>query len=343
MTPNEEPYYRHSQDTPMRPHSRAESAPDHPLPMPWRPTLAPRNQLIHSPTALSPTTSPPPQARSPLEEHPHHQKSKKPSFKEPLVSPLSLTKPFKRKGSLNPIRQKSASMGGKQHLSGSVDAQLHLRGLSHPPTPHGMSAAVHPAQALSRHHSVDPRGHVPIGWSGSNSFHGHSKGSGSAAASIQSLMRHGHQPQSPYTSVQDDMHALADGGSNTSVAIKQELFAMPVSGNSTPSPQGPSPQASVGPSHAHFKSGENLKVDPISGGEMPHKRHHPYTNHTHSHTHSNHHNRSISAKPLRPQSMYEGLPPELSTSAGHMTHIGPEHHNYFNGTHEHGLEVRNFS
>lgn len=359
MTPNEEPYYRHHQhqDVPMRPHSRAESAPDHPLPTPWRPTLAPRNQLIQSPTAISPSASPPPTARSPLEEY-HHKSSsssssssKKPNFKEPLVSPL--TKPFKKKGNLNPIRQKSASLGGKQHLSGSIDAHLHLRGISHPTSPHNMAAVVHPAaQGLSRHHSIGPGTQVQVGWASSNNFH-YPPSRASGSASIQSLMRNGHPP-SPYMSIQDDNNATADSGSTTSVAIKQELFAMSViSGGSTPSPQGTSPQASIGPSphtsNAHFRSsGDNLKVDPISGGEMSHKRHHPYTNHGHSghlnqHQHNHHHvhvaNRSISAKPMRPQSMYEGLPPELSSSVGHITGPAAEHHNHINHGHENGTEV----
>lgn len=338
MTPNEEPYHRHTQDSvsPIRPHSRAESAPDHPLPSPWRPTLAPRNQLIHSPTALSPTalspsSSPPPQARSPVPLEEHHHKSKKPSFKEPLVSPLSLIKPYKRKGSLNPIRQKSATVGGKHHLSGSIDAQLHLRGLSHPTSPHS-TAVVHPAQALSRHQSFGERS-VPVGWGGSNSFHHPPRSSGSAT--IQNFMRKGLPVSaSPYSSVQDDnTHALGETGSTTSVAIKPELFAMPNSNSDSPSPQrtspqGTSPQGSVGPSphvsKAHFMPGENLKVDPISGGEISHKRHHPYPKHGH------HDNRSMSAKPARPHSMYNGLPPELSTSVGHIGPAVEYHHNHEN-------------
>ena len=322
MTPNEEPYYRHAPDIPVRPHSRAESAPDHPLPAPWRPTLAARNQLIHSPAAVSPTavspnSSPPPQVRSPLPLEEHQGKTKKPNFKEPLVSPLSLTKPFKRKGSLNPIRQKSATMGGKQHLSGSIDAQLHMQGLSHPPSRQAMSA-VHPAQALSRRQSL---GQVPVGWASSNSFHqGHNRASGSA--SIMGIMqRERGPPLSPYASMQDDMHAMGESGSTTSMAIKPDLFIMPVSGS--PSPQGPSPQGSVGPSphvsNSQFRSergGENHKVDPISGGDLSHKRSHPYhTNHGHGHGHS----RSLSAKPLRPHSMYNGqLPPEMTNSVGYI-------------------------
>ena len=338
MTPNEEPYYRHAPEIPVRPHSRAESAPDHPLPVPWRPTLATRNQLVQSPTALSPTvlspnSSPPPQARSPLPLEEHHGKAKKPNFKEPLVSPLSLTKPFKRKGSLNPIRQKSATMGGKQHLSGSIDAQLHLRGLSHPPSPHTMSM-VHPAQALSRRQSL---GQVPVGWSSPNSFQHGQRASGSA--SIMGLMQNG-PPVSPYASIQADVYAMGESGSTTSVAIKPDLFIMPVSGS--PSPQGPSPQASVGPSphasNSQFRSssggGENYGVDPISGGDLAHKRPHPYhSNHGHGHGY----NRSMSAKPLRPHSLYDGqLPPEMTNSVGY---IGPEHHNHVNYGHEGGPQV----
>ena len=318
MTPNEEPYYRHAPEIPVRPHSRAESAPDHPLPAPWRPTLAAKNQLIHSPAAVSPTavspnsSPPPPQARSPLPLEEHHSKAKKPSFKEPLVSPLSLTKPFKRKGSLNPIRHKSATMGGKQHLSGSIDGQLHMRGLSHPASPQAMSA-VHPAQALSRRQSL---GQVPVGWASSNSFHQGHRPNGSA--SIMGLMqREKGSPLSPY----DDMRAMGESGSTTSMAIKPDLFTMPVSGS--PSPQGPSPQGSVGPSphasNSQFRSergGENYRVDPISGGDLSHKRPHPYhTNHGHGHGHS----RSLSAKPLRPHSMYDGqLPPEMTNSVGYI-------------------------
>ena len=338
MTPNEEPHYRHAPEIPIRPHSRAESAPDHPLPAPWRPTLAARNQLIHSPPAVSPNSSPPPQARSPLPLEEHHSKAKKPSFKEPLVSPLSLTKPFKRKGSLNPIRQKSATMGGKQHLSGSIDAQLHMRGLSHPPSPPQPQAlsVVHPAQALSRRQSL---GQVPVGWASSNSFHQGHRTSGSA--SIMGIMqREKGPPPSPYVSMQDDIHAMGESGSTTSVAIKPELFTMPGSGN--PSPQGPSPQGSVGPSphasNSQFRSGggENYKVDPVSGGELSHKRPHPYhTNHGHGHGY----NRSLSAKPMRPHSMYDGqLPPEMTNSVGY---IGPgmEHHNHTGYNHEGGPEV----
>ena len=351
MTPNEEPYYRHAPEIPVRPHSRAESAPDHPLPAPWRPTLAGRNQLTHppaagSPTAVSPNSSPTPQARSPLplEEHQGH-KAKKPNFKEPLVSPLSLTKPFKRKGSLNPIRQKSATMGGKQHLSGSID-QLHMRGLSHPPlNPQAMSV-VHPVNGHSRRQSL---GQVPVGWASSNSFHqggGGHRASGSA--SIMGLMKGGGPPLSPYASVQDDMH-MGESGSTTSVAIKQDLFTMPVSGS--PSPQGPSPQGSVGPSphasNSQFRSerggggggGENYKVDPISG-DLSHKRPHPYhPNHGHSHSHGHGHSRSLSAKPLRPHSMYDGqLPPEMTNSVGYIGQ-GMDHHNHANYNHDGGPEV----
>ena len=342
MTPNEEPYYRHAPEIPVRPHSRAESAPDHPLPTPWRPNIAARNQLIHSPApmAMSPNSSPPPQVRSPLPLEEHQGKAKKPSFKEPLVSPLSLTKPFKRKGSLNPIRQKSATMGGKQHLSGSID-QLHMRGLSHPPSPHTMSA-VHPANSQSRRQSF---GQVPVGWATSNSFQqGHRT---NASASIMGMMqREKSHPLSPYTSVQDDMHTLGESGSATSVAIKPDLFTMPVSGS--PSPQGSSPQESVGPSpqasNSQFRSerggggggGESYKVDPISGGDLSHKRPHPYhPNHGNGHGHS----RSLSAKPLRPHSMYDGqLPPEMTNSVGHIGQ-GMEHHSHANYNHDSGPEV----
>ena len=135
------------------------------------------------------------------------------------------------------------------------------------------------------------------------------------------------------------MYALGETGSATSVAIKQELFAMPTSSSNSPSPQGTSPQGtspqgSVGPSphvsKAHFMSGENLKVDPVSGGEISHKRHHPYPKHGH------HDNRSMSAKPARPHSMYNGLPPELTTSVGHIGRAA-EYHNHIN--HENEPEV----
>ena len=196
--------------------------------------------------------------------------------------------------------------------------------------------------------------HVPMGWAGSNSYHSPRS---SISASIQSLMVKGPPPgPSAYTSIRDDMNGLADSGSNTSVAIKPELFTMPVSGSPSPqgpSPQGPSPQSSVGPSpqasNAHFRSAENFnnKVDPISGGETSHKRHHPYPNHVHGHGHSSnhhhiHHGRSASAKPMaRPHSMYDGrLPPELSTSVGHMGHGGTDHHNHISPSHDSGPEVR---
>ena len=326
MTPNEELYGHHAPEIPPRPHSRAESAPDHPLPTPWRPKLAARNQLIHSPTAVSPTSSPPPQVRSPLEEH--HAKTKKPSFKEPLVSPLSLTKPFRRKSGLNPIRQKSATMGGgKRLVSGSIDAQLHLRGLSHPSTPQPLPM-VHPTQSPLRRQSV------PVGWASSNSFYGQR---GGASASIMGLMHKEKTPVSPYASIQD----MGESGSTTSVAIKPELFTMPVSGS--PPPQGSSPQGSVEPSphasNSQFRSaggGENCKVDPVSGGDLSHKRPHPY--------HSNHgvvhgYSRSMSAKPVRPHSLYdEQLPPEMTNSVGYIGQA-MEHHNHVNHTHEGRTEV----
>ena len=252
------------------------------------------------------------------------------------MSPLSQTKPFKRKGSLNPIRQKSSSMGGK-HLSGSIDAQLHMRGLSHPMGPHTMSM-VHPAPVSSRRQSL---GQVPVGWAGTNSFHNAPRAHG--MASIQGLMQKG-LPTSPYASVQDDLHMTGDNGSTTSVTIRQEMFTMPVSGS--PSPQGPSPQGSVGPSphasNAHVRSGENFKVDPISGGELSHKRHRPYPNQGHTgHNHSSHRSQSLSAKPMRSHSLHDGqLPPEMTNSVGRMyVGLGTEHPNHMHYGNETGSEV----
>ena len=162
------------------------------------------------------------------------------------------------------------------------------------------------------------------------------------------LMKGGGPPLSPYASMQDDIH-MGESGSTTSVAIKQDLFTMPVSGS--PSPQGPSPQGSVGPSphasNSQFRSerggggggGENYKVDPISG-DLSHKRPHPYhPNHGHSHGHGHGHSRSLSAKPLRPHSMYDGqLPPEMTNSVGYIGQ-GMEHHNHANYNHDGGPEV----
>jgi hypothetical protein len=228
-------------------------------------------------------------------------------------------------------------MGGKQHLSGSID-QLHTRGLSHPPSPQARSPMVHPAHGQSRRQSL---GQVPVGWASSNSFPQGGGHRASGSASIMGLMQTRGPPLSPYTSIQDDIHT---SGSTTSVAIKPELFTMPVSGS--PSPQGPSPQGSVGPSphasNSHFRSerggggggGETYKVDPISG-DLSHKRPHPYhPNHGHGHGHG--HSRSLSAKPLRPHSIYDGkLPPEMTNSVGYIGQ-GREHRNHANYNHNGG-------
>ena len=254
MTPNEEPF-QHTQDL-LRPHSRAESAPD-PLPIPWKPKLT---QRIKSPAAMSPNASPPLSPRSPFGATDPISPT---PYKEPLMSPLShlASKVPRKKSKPAPVtnrgpRPRSMSVEHMSRtLSGSVDAQLHIKSKQ----PHAL---------LQNWSHVAPRsrlksdGVVPqLGWSGSSRH----KPNG-PHADIQALMQT-NNPLSPYTSYQEIPQGVlvtygpaADEGSTHSVELKHELFSHPHQNKL-------SPQASKA---AMIKSAENLKVDPISGAEYHH-------------------------------------------------------------------------
>ena len=251
MTPNEEPF-QHTQDL-VRPHSRAESAPD-PLPIPWKPKLA---QRIRSPAATSPNASPPISPRQPFGATDPISPT---PYREPLASPLShlAGKVPKKKSKPGPAlnrvpRPRSMSVEHMSRtLSGSVDAQLHIKS-KQPHTLQNWSHVVAPRNRL-KSDGVVPQ----LGWTGSSrhTLNG-------PHADIQALMKM-NLPSSPYSSVQEIPQGVlfsfgpaADEGSTHSVELKPELFSHPHQSKL-------SPQASKA---AMVKSAENLKVDPISGGE----------------------------------------------------------------------------
>lgn len=351
MTPNEEPYQHSPPDVP-RPHSRAESAPDHPLPVPWRPSLAPHSQLV-VPLPLSPTSPVP--GTSPTDDFRTH-----PAFKEPLISPLTqqqqqpqLQPPQARghhksagKKKLSPLRPKSMSIGSMAipgNLSKSID------GLNLKPA-HGQAAASHTVSGVSwqQHQKVGPV-------RGKRNSEGALQGWGSfqrlgQPADIQAFMRSGHgMPAAgsfntlPYNRRKLDLGggggggggSLAgmnqDAGSTTSVEIRQEMFApaapqpppppLQQSPSTSPlgskgsSPLGPSPQAS----NSQFRSPADGQQS-VSAGKR--KMQHPLPPH---HAHKS---RSYSAKPAKrgaePYHMGNHTP-EHSTS---MKYVGAEqrHH-----------------
>ena len=252
----------------MRPHSRAESTPD-PLPVPWRPKLT--DKLLMSPTYSSQTVPKPLQ-----EEANQHVKTK-----DALVSPLSNFKPKKRT-SLNPIRPKSVALS--KNISMSVGSDLHK-------IPPGTSVAMPGTHTLS--------GNMHM-WKGSHK--------------VAPLRRQSHDgilgAQLGWASIESfpvDSENF-ESASTTSVEIKPEMFQpvnySPHGSSGNPSPQGPSPGSSLQNSRSQFRSGENLKVDPITG-EPQHKHHR-------SHSHHNQVHSSMSAKPQHGGNLY---PPEFTNSA----------------------------
>jgi len=277
MTPNEEPF-QHTQEV-VRPHSRAESAPD-PLPLPFRPKLAHR---IRPPPVTSPNASPPLAPHSPSKTRSPLMTPDPVVYKEPLVSPLShiSNKVHKRSSkpgpALNPItRPRSMSVGGNtsRRLSGSVDAQLHL----HTKQPHTMSALFHQRSQVAPRSRRTSDGFVPqLGWTSASQFSSHKN------LDIQSLMQN-----SAYTSYQDIPHGVVntygmESDSTHSIELKHDIFSMHdhprhrgASGvdsdsahttelkhsmHNRPHHHGPSPHASK----TMVTSAESLKVDPISG------------------------------------------------------------------------------
>ena len=255
MTPNEEPF-QHTQEV-VRPHSRAESAPD-PLPLPFRPKLAHR---IRPPPVTSPNASPPPAPHSPPKSRSPLMTPDPVVYKEPLVSPLShiSNKVHKRSSkpgpALNPItRPRSMSVGGKvsRRFSGSVDAQLHL----HTKQPHTMSALFHQRSQVAPRSRRTSDGFVPqLGWTSASQFSSQKK------LDIQSLMQN-----SAYTSYQDIPHGVVnkysmESDSTHSIELKHDIFSMQDHPRHHPHHHGTSPPASK----TMVTSAESLKVDPISG------------------------------------------------------------------------------
>ncbi len=341
MTPNEEPYqhphgsdvmHPHGSDV-MRPHSRAESTPD-PLPTPWRPNLAHRNQLVS--LQQSPTQSSVSQPRSPGEDtrgHPGYREQPPPSLMAPMTAHKSSSK------KLSPLRPKSVNLGSKDVvLSKSIDG-LNLRP---PVTPQPGSHTVSGIQWKKRQPMLQlekkgksMEGGALRGWSSSQRL--------GQAADIQGLMLSG-MPSSSYNAIPHDKHKLdtssinRDYGSATSIEISHDLFApsprSPSSNTSPvaskgPSPQGPSPQgpSPQGPSpqasNSHFRpSSESTRYDPL--GEVlsqKHRRHHTLNHKSH---------RSSSAKPSKKSGMHH-MPAELTNSLGH---VGMEQKNGYHHNHE---------
>ena len=322
----EEPHYRSSHEPP-RPHSRAESMPD-PLPIPWRHNIAPIKQLVRTPTARSPDSSPPPKPQSPLQEGSH-------SFKEPIGAPLAQLRPSKRKGSLKPIRPKSVSLGSR-NISSSMDANLHMKtALSSQPGSHTMSVMWPPQQQTiapvgGRRMSTEGPTTASLGWQSANNIHRQTLPGTLGPRDIQGLMVASSTPSSAYNSIRDiphEIHQLQvdnDSESAVSVDIQSDMFK----------PRPGMPQGSGSPSRVLTRSGDNLKVDPISGGEHSQKQHHhrSHTHHGHYQQH-NHHPRSNSAKPYQqpPLEYMGGQRPEMSSSLGYVGPGAEQHYHQSNG------------
>ncbi len=227
----------------------------------------------------------------------------------PLVSPLSQIGPkgTKKKsgGFLRPVRPISGQTLSKK-ISASMDADLDTapHQVSDPRSFQGGSAS----RKGGRHSQVGPIRHSEqqpiLGWSS----HSQMGSLPRRSKDIQALMRR-QLPTSPYHSVQD-ISVLGDvpNGSVTSVDIKPELFSIDSKGispqgstrvsphgSTSVSPHGStrvSPQESmrlispegshimahdhISPQHSRVivRSHENLKVDPLTGGErsQPKKR-----------------------------------------------------------------------
>lgn len=309
-TPAEEPYFRSPHD-PQRPHSRAESMPD-PLPIPWKNNIAPFNQLVKTPTESSP----------PSKLYATVQEEKPSGFKEPTGA-LGYLRPSKKKSSLKPIRPKSSSLGDKG-LSTSVDANLHLHtaGLSQPGY-HTMSVMWPPQKNAQRRPSVGTEGPAPgnLAWQSANNIHRQTLPT-THGRDIQGLMVASSTPSSAYSSIRDipqEIHQLQTGNESGSVvSVDTELFKPRAGVYSQPS-------RSLSPV---TRSGDNLKVDPISGGDVNQKHHHHRSKMHHGYDQqTHHHQRSISAKTHQnPPPGYMGGQ-EISSSLGY---VGVEQNYYRN-------------
>ncbi len=264
-TPTEEPYSRHPQE-PVRPHSRADSMPD-PLPMPWRHNIAPITQLARSTAAQQPplheTT---PQPKPSLN---HHGDGKHIAQNDSMAH--NEVKPPVKKNSLKPIRPKSNALGSKS-LSQSVDTNLHVRvgDVSHQHTRSVMwplQAQVGTMQKMST--NVGRKG-VSIGWGSANNIHNKKALPGKLGKDIQGLMEERSAPPTAYSSIRDipqEVNQQEESGSIVSVDIQPEMF--------NPRHHEFHTDKSQHQQHSRMISGENLKVDPISGGEVSHLHGHP--------------------------------------------------------------------
>ncbi len=266
-TPSEEPYRQslHTQE-PSRSHSRADSMPD-PLPMPWRHNIAPITQLAKS-TAVQQAplleTSPRTKSRS------THRKNGKHVTQNDSVAHQTEMKQHIKKNALKPIRPKSHSLGSKS-FSQSVDANLHTKveDVSHQHTRSVMWPAQTQVGTLQKM-STNGRKSVNIGWGSANNIHNKKALPGKLGKDIQGLMEERSAPPTAYSSIRDipqEFTQPEESGSIVSVDIQPELFK--------PRHHELHTDKSQHQHRSHIISGDNLKVDPISGSEVAHFRNHP--------------------------------------------------------------------
>lgn len=356
MTPSEEPYQRPYDLAGMRPHSRAESEPN-PLPVPWRPKIATRNQLMRSPDS-SPPKSPPP-LNSSTDEHlrPRQQLTSPPPQPTAAVqgghSKSSSSGGSGHKKKLNPLtsRPRSVSSQHARYMSASIDTNLHLRTRGGQSTAqqqqqHGgrlsygarswkQRAQVGPyndGNAL-RKMSVDDSGATPLGWPSTPYFSSQNMAQGDrkVPADIKQLMSK-NIPISPYSSVQDIPHALHShyqaepshylpgSGSTTSVEIRQELFSLHSAAHGGGGGGGDSPESHTPNGISPQASGKNFVTssDNLKVNPITGAELSQKSHHDIYHSHK----RSVSAKPTS----HHGDRAHQAFSAS-SNHIGYEQQN----------------
>lgn len=240
-----------------------------PLPMPWRHNIAPITQLARSTTVQQ---APLPETSPKTKSHSNHRENGKHIAQNDTMARNELKPPMK-KNSLNPIRPKSHSLGSKS-LSRSVDTNLHVKvgDVSHQHTRSVMWPPQTPVGTLQKM-STNVRKGVSVGWGSANNIHNKKALPGKLGKDIQGLMEERSAPSTAYSSIRDipqELNQLEESGSIVSVDIQPEIFKPRHHEFHTDKSQHQQQQH-----RPHMISGDNLKVDPISGSEVSHIRSHP--------------------------------------------------------------------
>ena len=239
MTPSEQPY--HHQPSILKvihPHSRTESAPD-PLPVPWKPNLAPQNQLMPPLSGIQRTSPPASQMQIQYRsEGGSPRMTKPPTLKESLVvvSPTSSTASSAHystqhntsKQKLKPLRVKSSlsSKPASAQLSKSIGS-LNLQSFT--------ASQISCMQQQCLQKQMMP---LTARWNSKGVIQGWASNQRlGQLADIQAFMKND-LPSPSYNSIPYDMHRLEVGGGETgqhhgqynsdsasSVEISHELFS----------------------------------------------------------------------------------------------------------------------